>query len=119
MRQDPVTGEVTNEGLSDMRGLLSESGMLDLVNAGMPMITAIAMDQMESVHDLRSKPTGWIDCGAAFLVLAGAVLVVVAACGTPEPAQPLACWGAVVAAIGAAVQAIQACNFPDRCKVPC
>jgi hypothetical protein len=117
IRQNIATGEAASDDLTEVRGLLSESGKLDLVAAGMPVITAMAGDKLS--QDLRPKRTGWLNCTKALLFLAGSVIAVIAACAIPEPAQPVACWGAVIMLLGAFVEAVQSCNFPDRCKDPC
>lgn len=120
---DHRTGHAEQTGADRVYALLAESDALDLAAASMPMITAIARDAMARSHhgprarigteDDYGDPIldGWLACAGSTLLLLSSLLLAIAACGTPEPALPMACYGAILGVIGSFMMAADACNF--------
>lgn len=121
-------------GLERVRELLSGSDDLQLLAAVLP--AAIAMETRSATsHDAAGRVTAgrvhstdvlgdmplvldvdmvlaavslW-GCIGAILAVIGSFLVMIAACGAPEPAQPLVCYGSLLLFLSAAAWMMDSC----------
>jgi hypothetical protein len=103
----------TRAGLDRIHVLLSESHDFAVLTASMPGFTAQMTSTKNgriSPNDLHASPNGLVACIAASLVYIGATLDLIAACGIPEPLEPLACAGAIFAETAAALFLGDSCS---------
>lgn len=120
LRYDVRTQQSQVSGLGEVRALLAESGSLDVVTAAFPMIASTARDIMSRPNSNGNRIASFdfgdpstdtaIACFGAVLAFIGAILLVLAACLTPEPAQPLACAGSLLVMAGASALAVDSCG---------
>jgi len=126
LRFDRETGTGTSEGLAQVHDLLAESGTLDLVEAGMPIISAAAVEIADgaagarsvtgsplrpSADSLKLTTNGWWGCLGAVIAAYGAALLVIGACGIPEPVEPIVCAGSIIVLIGCLLTMAEACEL--------
>ena len=113
-----AAGDDAGENLDAGRVLIrSGTGSLVLTDKGLAAPSTLDDATREAMANLKSdldpyRANGAVpyDCAEALMTLVGAIILAAGACGTPEPAEPAACTGAIFILMGAMRHYQEACN---------
>ena len=107
-----TTGRHFAHGIDKLRSLMGTSQDFLALSVALPAITSAAAAGTKSANGLKVASDGLLWCLFMWTIYVAETITFIAACGIPEPLEPIACAAALFTWVAAGAELASACAEP-------